>query len=78
MRLGIILIVFGLLALLNNIGFLTSENMQVVWPIALIVVGAWLMLRRGCCWKKGFLGSKLCSCHSDCDHKNDVCNVEVK
>lgn len=76
MRFGIVLIIIGLLALLNNVGYLTAETMQVVWPVTLVVVGAWMMLRRGCCWKRGFWGSQSCNCHDVCDHKKGVCKVE--
>lgn len=76
MRFGIILVIVGLLAFLNNAGLLSAYTMSIVWPITLIVVGTWIILRRRCCWKKSW--GRNCDCHDDCDHKNGVCAVDEK
>ncbi len=78
MRLGIIFIVIGVLGLLNSTGLLNDQTMRIIAPIAFIVVGAWLMIRKGCCWKSGLWGARNCGCHDDCDHKNNVCEVKSK
>lgn len=77
MRFGIILIIVGLLVLLNNIGVLTAETMNVVWPVTLIVLGAWIMIRRRCvCSRYGCWGGK--SCHRNCSHESGVCEMDEK
>lgn len=78
MRFGIILLIVGLLALLSNVGVLNERSMSVVWPVTLIVVGAWLMIRRGGCGRNGCWGGKNCNCHGDCDHATGVCKINDK
>ena len=46
MTLGITLVVIGAIFLLKNLGVLGSVNWEIIWPIALIALGALL-------WKQG-------------------------
>jgi hypothetical protein len=41
---GMLVILLGIMLLLNTMGILTINAWQVFWPVALIVVGGWLLL----------------------------------
>jgi hypothetical protein len=41
-----VLIVLGLYFLLNNLGLLDWLRPEIAWPIVLIAVGVWLIVRR--------------------------------
>lgn len=43
---AVILIGLGLLFLLNQLGYVTERIIHYTWPLALIAVGVWLILRR--------------------------------
>ena len=43
---ALVLVGFGLLLLLNQIGWVTHAVLRLVWPLALIGFGAWLIIRR--------------------------------
>lgn len=43
---GGVLVVIGLVFLLANLGLLENVNWNVVWPLLLIALGAWLLLAR--------------------------------
>lgn len=42
---GIILILVGILLLLDNLGLLPTSAWQIIWPLALVALGAWIMWR---------------------------------
>lgn len=46
MTLGITLIVIGAIFLLKNLGVLGAVNWDIIWPIALIALGALMVLRK--------------------------------
>jgi hypothetical protein len=43
---ALILIGFGLLLLLNELGFLAERVIHILWPLIFIALGAWLVVRR--------------------------------
>jgi uncharacterized membrane protein len=43
---GSVLIVIGLVALLKNLGYITTGVWEVVWPVLLIVLGVSFIKRR--------------------------------
>lgn len=46
MILGITLIVIGVIFLLKNLGILGAINWDIIWPIALIALGALMVLKK--------------------------------
>ena len=44
--LGIILILLGIFFLLDNLNLLRGVNKDLLWPIIIIFVGAWLLIKR--------------------------------
>jgi Domain of unknown function (DUF5668) len=42
----VILIGFGLILLLNQMGFLAERFVHFMWPLIFIAIGLWLILRR--------------------------------
>jgi hypothetical protein len=43
---AVILIALGLLFLLNQLGYVTERILHYSWPLVLIALGAWLIVRR--------------------------------
>ena len=43
---ALILIGFGLLLLLNQLGFLAEHVLKFLWPLIFIALGVWLIVRR--------------------------------
>jgi hypothetical protein len=43
---ALILIGFGLLLLLNQLGFLAEHFIHLLWPVIFIAIGVWLVVRR--------------------------------
>lgn len=43
---AVILIGFGLLLLMNQLGFLAERVIHILWPLIFIAIGAWLVIRR--------------------------------
>jgi hypothetical protein len=43
---ALILIGFGLLLLLNQMGFLAEHVLKFLWPLVFIAIGVWLIIRR--------------------------------
>ena len=43
---ALILIGFGLLLLMNELGFLAERVIHILWPLIFIAIGAWLVVRR--------------------------------
>jgi len=43
---ALILIGFGLLLLLNQLGFLAERVIHILWPLIFIAIGVWLVIRR--------------------------------
>jgi hypothetical protein len=43
---ALILIGFGLLLLMNQLGFLAERVIHILWPLIFIAIGAWLIVRR--------------------------------
>ena len=43
---AVILIGFGLLLLMNQLGFLAERFIHILWPLIFIALGAWLVVRR--------------------------------
>ena len=43
---ALILIGFGLLLLLNQLGFLAEHILKFLWPLVFIAIGVWLIIRR--------------------------------
>ena len=43
---AIILIGFGLLLLLNQLGYMAERLTHYLWPLILIAIGVWLIMRR--------------------------------
>jgi hypothetical protein len=46
MKTGVILIVIGAFFLLREMGLLAGIDMNIAWPVALIVLGAWMVIRK--------------------------------
>jgi hypothetical protein len=42
----VVLVVLGVYFLLNNLGLLDWLQPDVVWPLVLIAIGVWLIVRR--------------------------------
>lgn len=42
----LVLVVVGIYFLLNNLGALDWLRFDIVWPVLLILFGAWLIIRR--------------------------------
>jgi len=53
MLIGIVLVVFGILFLLQNLGYITYDFGGIFWPLVLIVIGLKISMKRGknhwCC-----------------------------
>jgi len=65
--LATLFVVFGLVALLENTGWISPRAWAIVWPITFIVIGAWILFRRGCC-HCGRFGGKVCgACNAPLD-----------
>lgn len=43
---GLVLVLLGFLFLLANTGVLNNLNWDIIWPVFLIALGAWLLLGR--------------------------------
>ena len=43
---ALILIGFGLILLLNQMGYLAERFVHFLWPLIFIALGAWLIIRR--------------------------------
>ena len=43
---AVILIGFGLLLLMNQLGFLAERVIHILWPLIFIAIGVWLVIRR--------------------------------
>jgi hypothetical protein len=43
---ALVLIGFGLLLLLNQLGFLAERVIHILWPLIFIAIGVWLVIRR--------------------------------
>ncbi len=43
---ALILIGFGLILLLNQMGYLAARFVHFLWPLIFIALGAWLIVRR--------------------------------
>ena len=43
---ALILIGFGLLLLMNQLGFLAERVIHILWPLIFIAIGVWLVVRR--------------------------------
>jgi hypothetical protein len=43
---AVILIALGLLFLLNQLGYVTERILHYSWPLVLIALGAWMIVRR--------------------------------
>ena len=80
MRLGIIILFFGVIMLLNSLGLLAGISWNVVWPIVVIMIGLSIMLRNdrngGMSWRwGGCCGHGKCAdgCVGAC--KDGVCKT---
>jgi hypothetical protein len=57
MIIGVILIIFGALFLLQNLGYIAYDFWNVFWPLVLIAIGVKIAMKRGehhhhgCCGK---------------------------
>jgi len=52
MFIGLTLIVIGAIFLLQNLGYLTSDAWDVIWPLLLIILGLSMIIKR----KRGWHG----------------------
>jgi hypothetical protein len=43
--LGILLVLIGVVWLLSSLGIISASISQVIWPIIVIAIGLWLVLR---------------------------------
>jgi hypothetical protein len=43
---ALVLIGFGLLLLMNQLGFLAERVIHILWPLIFIAIGVWLVIRR--------------------------------
>ena len=43
---GITLIVVGVVFLLDNVGFLSHEAWDIIWPVVIIVIGVFMTLKK--------------------------------
>ena len=70
MKAGIILVIIGVFFLLKNLGFLAGISADIFWPIVLILIGVWCMVRRGhhrCMWCHGHTcGAYGAGCDGKC------------
>lgn len=58
---GIILIIIGGVFLLKNVGLLEGIDWGVLWPVALIVLGINMVLKKKRCVNCGSMHSGACS-----------------
>jgi len=57
MFLGLILLITGGVFLLKNLGYISEPAWSIIWPVILIVIGLWILLKRedeGFYWKEWF------------------------
>ena len=70
MRLGLLVILTGIISLLSNLGYINPFQLSILVPIILIYIGV-AMVARGRCWHCGVwhdgvdMGKKIHLC--DCD-----------
>lgn len=56
MLLGFILLIIGVVFLLRNLGFISADAWDIIWPAIIIAVGLWILFRKknGFFWKESF------------------------
>lgn len=54
MIVGLILLLFGVMWLLETLGVVTPDWTAVIWPIVLIAVGAWLVYNHARWGRRGW------------------------
>lgn len=56
MLLGFILTIIGVVFLFRNLGFITADAWEIIWPAIIIAVGLWILFKRreGFSWKEEF------------------------
>jgi len=47
---GLVLIVIGVVFLLQNLGYLSSDAWKIIWPIIIIVIGLGFLFKRSRTW----------------------------
>lgn len=80
MRLGLVIILIGILYFFRNIGLIDSISWTILWPIIVMLIGVSMVLRQecgcggwGCKWCKWCRGvnhgreGKINGCNCDCD-----------
>lgn len=83
MRLGLIVILVGVLFFLKNIGIINSINWDILWPVLVMLIGVSMVLRKrcskcggwGCKWCEGkhaYAGICSCMCNS-CQKCDKAC-----
>ncbi|HPW34446.1 MAG TPA: DUF5668 domain-containing protein [Candidatus Paceibacterota bacterium] len=70
---GIILIVLGVVFLLENMGIFSGAAWEFIWPIVLVGIGVWMVMRN----KKDGVSNNKCGCGKpgcpECDSKVCKC-----
>lgn len=57
MFLGLVLIIIGATFLLKNLGYISQDAWDIIWPAILIILGLWILIRgrfQGLFWKETF------------------------
>lgn len=54
MLLGFILLIIGIVFLLRNLGFISADAWDIIWPAIIIAIGIWILSRKkdGFSWKE--------------------------
>lgn len=71
---GTFIFTIGVLLFMNNLGWFDAIQWNIVWPIILIVVGIWIVLRS----KRRCACSRLCKVAGICDAECDSCHGPSK
>lgn len=61
MKGGMILVIIGALFLLKNIGFLEGIDWDIIWPIAIIVIGLNMFFKKRHCLNCGTIHGGTCT-----------------
>ncbi len=69
MRLGLIVILVGVLFFFKNLGLINNISWNILWPIVVMLIGISMVLRRRCgCGGWGCKWCKWCRGSSHLDH----------
>ncbi len=61
MKFGLILVAVGVIMLLKQFGFIGMVDWDIVWPVALIVIGLGMMFKKRSCMLCGMIHGGMCT-----------------